>query len=106
MRSVFACWRISDNFIDPRHSTKVGLIGQIKVNRREIVDTCILHGMAGVIEKMAITSVRAAREKSIVTWSMPDLSRSKLRVTSNPERLSEAATSSASLCGLSRRGTC
>ena len=43
--------QVGDDVVDPRQQAQVGLVGELGIDRREVVDPAILQGMAAVIEQ-------------------------------------------------------
>jgi len=75
--------QIGDDLIDPLHATQVRLVGELGLDRHQIIDAGELHGVAAVVQQRDIGIADGARKRMLAS-SMPALSRSRPTMVSKP----------------------
>ena len=60
MRRFFACCRSAIKVVDPRHAPQIGLVGQLGIDRHQIVDAVVLQRVTAVVEHGDVGVARGA----------------------------------------------
>ncbi len=74
---ILCLLQIGDQVVDPRHAPQIGLVGNLRIDRHQVIDAVVLQRMTAVVEHGDVGFARGAGKAnfSVVQTCLVDIDR-------------------------------